>query len=210
MLVIKSGRALKLGSVKLEFVVKEGGETLLFPLNKVKASQATQEKGLLWIELISLRLDFLFRTDILEVFRRQVVGHLVAMDNPWCIVDVGSIVQWDFDLVQCRPWEARGRNDILVPSDFLDDRIDKGRFPNVGHTHHIDVTALTVLLNLFHQVLDSTLVLSRGEDHIDRTHAFFVGPLHQPMGYLAILDRLRQDVFFVPDQEDIISCYKAW
>ena len=81
------------------------------------------------------------------------------MDNPWCIVDVGSIVQWDFDLVQCRPWEARGRDDILVPSDFLDDCIDEGRFPYVGHTHHIDVTALTVLLDLFHQVLDRTLIL---------------------------------------------------
>ena len=78
------------------------------------------------------------------------MSHLVAMDNPWCIVDVGSIVQWDFDLVQCRPWEARGRDDILVSSDFLDDCIDEGRFPNVGHTHHIDITALAVLLNLFH------------------------------------------------------------
>ena len=196
--------------MKLEFVIKEGSETLLFSLDKVKASQTTQEEGLLGIELISLRLDFLFRADILEIFCCQVVSHLVAMDNPWCIVDVGSIVQWDFDLVQCRPWEARGRDDILVPSDFLDNRIDEGRFPNVGHTHHIDVTALAVLFNLFHQVLDSTLVLSRGEDHIDRTHAFFVGPLHQPMGHLAILDRLRQDVFFISNQEDIISCYKAW
>ena len=132
------------------------------------------------------------------------------MDNPWCIVDVGSIVQWDFDLVQCRPWEARGRDDILVSSDFLDNRIDEGRFPYVCHTHHIDITSLAVLLNLFHQILDSTLVLGRGEDQIDRTHAFFVGPLHQPMGHLAILDRLGQDVFFVSDQEDIISCYKAW
>ena len=196
--------------MKLEFVVKEGGETLLFSLDKVKASQTTQEEGLLWIELISLRLDFLFRADILEIFCCQVMSHLVTMDNPWCIVDVGSIVQWDFDLVQCRPWEARGRDDILISSDFLDDCIDEGRFPNVGHTHHIDVTALTVLFNLFHQVLDSTLVLGRGEDHIDRTHAFFVGPLHQPMGHLAILDRLGQDVLFISDQEDIISCYKAW
>ena len=196
--------------MKLEFVIKEGGETLLFSLNKVKASQTTQEKGLLWIELISLRLDFLFRADILEVFRRQVVSHLVAMDNPWCIVDVGSIVQWNFDLVQCRSWEARSRDDILIPSDFLDDCIDEGRFPNVGHTHHIDITALAVLLNLFHQVLDRALVLGRGEDHIDRTHAFFVGSLHQPVGHLAILDRLGQDIFFVSDQEDIISCYKAW
>ena len=112
--------------MKLEFVVKEGGETLLFSLNKVKTSQATQEEGLLWIELIGLGLDFLFRADILEVFRRQVVSHLVAMDNPRCIVDVGSIVQWDFNLVQCRPWEARGRDDILVSSDFLDNRIDEG------------------------------------------------------------------------------------
>ena len=150
MLVIKGGRSFELGSVKLEFVVKEGSETLLFSLDKVKTSQATQEEGLLWIELISLGLDFLFRADILEVFRRQVMSHLVAMDNPWCIVDVGSIVQWDFDLVQCRPWEARGRDDILIPSDFLDNRIDEGRFPNVGHTHHIDITALAVLLNLFH------------------------------------------------------------
>ena len=196
--------------MKLEFVVKEGGETLLFSLNKVKTSQATQEEGLFWIELICLGLDFLFRADILEVFRRQVVSHLVAMDNPRCIVDVGSIVQWDFDLVQCRPREARGRDDILVACDFLDDCIDEGRFPNVGHPHHIDITALAVLFDLFHQVLDSTLVLGRGEDHIDRTHAFFVGPLHQPMGHLAVLDRLGQDVFFVPDQEDIISCYKAW
>ena len=174
--------------MKLEFIIKEGSETLLFPLDKVKTSQATQKEGLLWIELISLGLDFLFRADILEVFRRQVMSHLVAMDNPWCIVDVGSIVQWDFDLVQCRPWEARGRDDILVPSDFLDDCIDESRFPNVSHTHHIDVTALTVLLNLFHQVLDSTLVLGRGEDHIDRTHTFFVGSLHQPVGHLAIFN----------------------
>ena len=57
------------------------------------------------------------------------MSHLVAMDNPWRIVDVGSIVQWDFDLVQCRPWEARGRDDILIPSDFLDNCIDEGRFP---------------------------------------------------------------------------------
>ena len=196
--------------MKLEFVVKEGSEPLLFPLNKVKTSQTTQEEGLPWIELISLGLDFLFRADILEVFCRQVVSHLVAMDNPWCIIDIGPIVQWDFDLVQCRPWEARGRDDILVSSDFLDDCIDEGRFPYVGHTHHIDVTAFAVLLNLFHQVLDRALVLSRGEDHIDRTHAFFVGPLHQPMRHLAILDRLGQDVFFVSDQENIISCYKAW
>ena len=188
MLVIKSSRSFELGSVKLEFIVKEGSETLLFSLDKVKTSQATQKEGLLWIELISLRLDFLFRADIFEVFCRQVVSHLVAMDNPWCIVDVGSIVQWDFDLVQCRPWEARGRDDILVSSDFLDDCIDEGRFPNVGHTHHIDIAALAVLFNLFHQVLDSALVLSRGEDHIDRTHAFFVGPLHQPMGHLAVFN----------------------
>ena len=134
----------------------------------------------------------------------------MAMDNPWCIVDIGTIVQWDFDLVQCRSWEARGCNDILVSSDFLDDRIDEGRFPNVGHTYHIDITAFAVLLDLFHQVLDSTLVLSRSEDHIDRTHPFFVGPLHQPMGHLAILNRLGQNVFFISDQEDIISCYKAW
>ena len=185
--------------MKLEFVIKEGSKTLLFPLDKVKASQATQEESLLWIELVSLGFDFLFRADILEVFRRQVVSHLVAMDNPWCIVDVGSIVQWDFNLVQCRSWEARGRNDILVTSDFLDDCIDEGRFPYVGHPHHIDVTTLTVLLNLFHQILDGTLVLSRGEDHIDRTHAFFVGPLHQPMRHFAILDRLGQDVFFISD-----------
>ena len=210
MLVIKGGRSFELGSVKLEFVVKEGSETLLFSLDKVKTSQTTQEEGLLWIELISLGLDFLFRADILEVFSCQIVSHLVAMNNPWCIVDVGSIVQWDFDLVQCRPWEARGRDDILISSNFLDNRIDEGRFPNVGHTHHVDVTSLAVLLDLFHQVLDSTLVLSRGEDHIDRTHTFFVGPLHQPMGHLAILDRLGQNVFFVSDQEDIISCYKAW
>ena len=89
--------------MKLEFVIKEGREALLFPLNKVKASQATQEEGLLGIELISLGLDFFFRANILEVFCRQVMSHLVAMDNPWCIVDVGSIIQWDFDLVQCCP-----------------------------------------------------------------------------------------------------------
>ena len=136
--------------MKLEFVVKEGGETLLFSLNKVKTSQTTQEEGLLWIELVSLGFDFLFRTDILEIFCCQVVSHLVTMDNPWCIVDVGSIVQWNFDLVQCRSWEARSRDDILIPSDFLDDCIDEGRFPNVGHTHHIDITALAVLLDLFH------------------------------------------------------------
>ena len=195
--------------MKLEFVVKEGGETLLFSLDKVKAPQAAQEEGLPWIELVSLGLDFLFRTDILEVFRRQVVSHLVAMNNPWCIVDVGSIVQWDFDLVQCCPWEARSCNNILIACDFLDNRIDEGRFPYIGHTHHVDITAFAVLLNLFHQVLDSTLVLGRGEDHIDRTHAFFVGSLHQPMGHLAILDRLGQDILFISDQKHIISCYKA-
>ena len=126
MLVIKGSRSFEFGSVKLEFVIKEGGETLLFSLDKVKASQATQEEGLLWIELVGLGLDFLFRADILEVFSRQVVSHLVAMDNPWCIVDVGSIVQWDFNLVQCCPWEARSCNNILIPSDFLDNRIDEG------------------------------------------------------------------------------------
>ena len=57
MFVIKGGRSFELGSVKLEFVIKEGGETLLFPLDKVKASQAAQEEGLLWIELVSLGLD---------------------------------------------------------------------------------------------------------------------------------------------------------
>ena len=209
MLVIKSRRSFELGSVKLEFVVKEGCETLLFSLDKVKASQTTQEEGLLWIELIGLGLDFLFRADILEVFSGQVVSHLVVMDNPRCIVDVGSIVQWDFDLVQCRSWEARSCNNILIPSDFLDNRIDEGRFPYVGHTHHIDITAFAVLFNLFHQVLNGTLVLGRGEDHINRTHPFFVGSLHQPMGHLVVLDRLGQDILFISDQENIISCYKT-
>ena len=68
MLIIKGGRSFELGSVKLEFVIKEGSKTLLFPLDKVKASQATQEESLLWIKLISLGFDFLFRADILEVF----------------------------------------------------------------------------------------------------------------------------------------------
>ena len=92
MLIIKGRRSFEFGPMKLEFVIKEGGETLLFSLDKVKASQTTQEEGLLWIELVGLGLDFLFRADILEVFRRQVVGHLVAMDNPRCIVDVGCPV----------------------------------------------------------------------------------------------------------------------
>ena len=209
MLVIKGGRSFEFGPMKLEFVIKEGGETLLFSLDKVKASQAAQEEGLLWIELVGLGLNFLFRADILEVFSRQVVSHLVAMDNPWCIVDVGSIIQWDFNLIQCRPWEARSCNNILIACDFLDNRIDEGRFPNIGHTHHINITAFAVLLDLFHQVLDRTLVLDRGEDHIDRTHPFFVGPLHQPVGHLAILDRLGQDVFFISDQKHIISCDKT-
>ena len=51
MLVIKSCRSFEFGPVKLEFVIKEGSKTLLFPLDKVKASQATQEEGLLWIDL---------------------------------------------------------------------------------------------------------------------------------------------------------------
>ena len=195
--------------MNLEFIVKEGGKTLLFSLDKVKASQATQEEGLLWIELVGLGFDFLFRTDILEVFSCQVVSHLVAMDNPWCIVDVGSIIQWNFDLVQGRSREARSCNNILIACDFLDNRIDEGRFANVGHTHYIDITAFAILFNLFHQVLDGTLVLGRGEDHIDRTHAFFVGSLHQPMGHLTVLDRLGQDVLFISDQKHIISCYKT-
>ncbi len=52
------------------------------------------------------------------------MSHLVAMDNPWCIVVLVS--SSDYDLVQCRSWEAEGRDDILIPSDFLDDRIDEG------------------------------------------------------------------------------------
>ena len=36
-----------------------------------------------------------------------------------------------------------------------------------------------------------------------------MSPLRQPLGHLAILDRLRQNVLFIPNQENIISSDKA-
>ena len=74
---------------------------------------------------LGFRLDFLFRADILEVFGRQVVGHLVAVDNPRCIVDIRTVIKRNLNLVQGCSWEARSRDDILVTRDFLDDGIDK-------------------------------------------------------------------------------------
>ena len=36
-----------------------------------------------------------------------------------------------------------------------------------------------------------------------------MSPLRQPPGHLAILDRLRQNVLFIPNQENIVSSNKA-
>ena len=66
--------------MKLEFVVTEGGETLAF-LPLIQPSQATQEKGLSdWADVLAW---ISFRAAYFEIFCCQVMGHLVAMDNPW-------------------------------------------------------------------------------------------------------------------------------
>ena len=68
MLVIKGSRSFELGSVKLGVQLsKKAVKPCFSPLIKSNVPRPPKE-GLLWIELISLRLDFLLGADILEVF----------------------------------------------------------------------------------------------------------------------------------------------
>ena len=131
------------------------------------------------------------------------------MDNARCIIDMTAICQRNLDFIQSCAREARSRNNILITRDFLNNGVNQSRLAHIRHANHINVTSLAAMLNLVNQVLDGLLVLSRSQYHIDWTQAFFVSPLRQPLGHLAILDRLRQNVLFIPDQENIISSDKA-
>ena len=120
-----------------------------------------------------------------------------------------AIRQRNLDFIQSCSREARSRNNILIARDFLNNGVNQSRLAHIGHADYINITSLAAIFNLVNQVLDSLLVLSRSQDHIDWTQAFFVSPLRQPLGHLAILDRLRQNVLFIPNQENIVSSNKA-
>ena len=131
------------------------------------------------------------------------------MDDTRCIIDMTAICQRNLDFIQSCSREARSRNNILVARDFLNNGVNQSGLAHIGHADYINITSLAAIFNLVNQVLDSLLVLSRSQYHIDWTQAFFVSPLRQPLGHLAILDRLRQNVLFIPNQENIVSSNKA-
>ena len=116
------------------------------------------------------------------------MGHLVAVDNPRCVKEIGTVIQRNLNLVQGRPREAGSRDDVFVSRDFLDNGIDKGRLAHIGHADHIDITALAMAFDFLHQLLDGLLVLGRSQDHIDRSQSHLMGPFCQPLGHLAVLD----------------------
>ena len=88
------------------------------------------------------------------------MSHLVAVDNPWCVVDMTAVSQRNLNLIQCGSWKTRSRNDFLIPSNFLNNSIDKGGLTNIGHADHINISAFPILLNLFNQFFNRLLVLS--------------------------------------------------
>ena len=112
----------------------------------------------------------------------------MAVDDPWCIKEIGTVIQRNLNLVQGRTREARGRNNVLVPRDFLDNGIDEGGLAHISYTDHIDITALAMAFDFLHQLLDGLLILGRSQDHIDRSQPHFMGPFCQPLSHLAVLD----------------------
>ena len=133
----------------------------------------------------------------------------MTMDNARRIIDMTAIRQRNLDFIQSCSREVRSRNNILVARDFLNNGVNQSGLAHIGHADYINITSLAAIFNLVNQVLDCLLVLSRGQYHIDWTQAFFVSPLRQPLGHLAILDRLWQNVLFIPNQENIVSSNKA-
>ena len=112
----------------------------------------------------------------------------MTMDDAWCIIDMTAIRQRNLDFIQSCSREARSRNNILIARDFLNNGVNQSRLADIGHADHINVTSLAAMLNFVNQVLNGLLVLGRGQNDINWTQAFFVSPLCQPLGHLAILD----------------------
>ncbi len=81
----------------------------------MKSKSGTHQKqGLLRIKLIGLGL-ISFWADMLGVFSRQVVSHLVAVDNPWHIVDTESVVKRNLNLVKVVP----GKREVVMTFGHL-------------------------------------------------------------------------------------------
>ena len=116
------------------------------------------------------------------------MSHLVTMDDARCIIDMTAVCQRNLDFVQSCTREARSRNDILITRDFLNNRVNQSGLAHVGHADHIHITSLAAMLDFVNQILNGLLVLSRGQNDINWTQAFFVSPLRQPLSHLTILD----------------------
>jgi len=76
------------------------------------------------ITVVSFGFNLLFRTDIFEMFGRQIMSHLISVDNPWCIIDMTTISQRNLNLIQSSTRKTGSSDNILVTSDFLNNGID--------------------------------------------------------------------------------------